>query len=120
MAVDFKNILAWQKAMDLTDMVYKITKHLPSDERFGLIDQMRRAAISIPSNIAEGFGRKSRNEFIRFSYIAHGSLKELETQLLICRRLYYLSEEEFAKSNALVLEVGKLIGGLISKLSNHQ
>ena len=83
----FKNLLVWQKAMDLVEESYQLIKLLPPYEKFSLSEQMRRAAVSIASNIAEGAGRKTKNDFIQFLSIARGSKYELETQILICIRL---------------------------------
>ncbi|MBN1361601.1 MAG: four helix bundle protein [Sedimentisphaerales bacterium] len=85
-----KDLGIWQQGIDLVDHVYQATKAFPKDEEYGLKSQMRRAAVSYPSNIAEGAARSSRNEYIRFAYIALGSLSELETQLVIAGRLKYL------------------------------
>ncbi|MBO5720510.1 MAG: four helix bundle protein [Bacteroidales bacterium] len=81
---NYKNLLVWQKAMDLVVEIYKISKLLPKEEKYGISDQIRRSAVSVPSNIAEGQSRNSIKEFIQFLSIARGSLAELETQLLIC------------------------------------
>lgn len=94
MGADFKDLSVWQKAMDLTVTVYKIIRKLPNEERFALSDQLRRAAVSIPSNIAEGQSKDSTREFIRFLRIARGSAAEVETQLLLCNRLGYVEAEE--------------------------
>lgn len=87
-----KDLTVWQKAMDLVEDIYRITRDFPDEERFGLVQQMRRCAVSIPSNIAEGAGRSSSREFLRFLSIAIGSLAELETQVEIAKRIGYLSE----------------------------
>jgi four helix bundle protein len=84
---NYKDLIAWQKAMDLVEMVYKATGQFPKEELYGLTNQLRRAVISIPSNIAEGQGRNSRNDFKRFLLISYGSLREVETQILIAERL---------------------------------
>ena len=94
MIKDFKDLIVWQKAMVLVAEVYQLVKKLPQEEHFALSDQIRRAAISIPSNIAEGQGRNSTKEFIRFLAIAKGSKAELETQLLLCVRINYLNNLE--------------------------
>lgn len=120
MASDYKNLLVWQKAMDLTCAIYEITKNLPNSEKFLLTDQMRRAAVSIPSNIAEGQGRDSANEFYRFLTISHGSLKELETQLILCERLNYLNTEQVQAIMVLTAETGRLLGGLLSKIKSDK
>src|SRR6185369_4825205 len=90
MAQNYRDLIAWQKAMDLVELVYAATTGFPTDERFGLTSQVRRAVVSIPSNIAEGQARRSQSEFLHFLSIAHGSLREVETQLLIATRLRYL------------------------------
>lgn len=114
---DYKDLIVWQKSMDLTFEIYKITNNFPSYERFCLIDQMRRAVISAPSNIAEGYGRSSKNEFSRFLSIAHGSLRELETQILISEKLNYLDNQTVGNILLKISEVGKLLGGLKCKLN---
>ena len=88
----YRDLEVWRRGMDLVELVYEITKPFPSDERFGLTAQLRRAAVSIPSNIAEGWGRNGRKEFRNFLKIARGSLTEVETQLIVAWRLGYLPE----------------------------
>lgn len=90
----YRDLRVWQKGIDLTERVYELTRGFPSEEKFGLISQLRRAAVSLPSNIAEGWGRNSTGAFIRYLRIAHGSLTEIETQVTIAHRLGYLSESE--------------------------
>lgn len=101
----------WREALDLVEAVYRVTASFPPDERFGLTSQLRRAAVSVPSNIAEGSARRSRAELLHFLHMARGSLAEIETQLQISRRLRYLGEDEaldelldwvFAKLGALL------------------
>ena len=117
---DFKDLFLWQRAMDLVVEVYDLVKKLPKEELFALSDQIRRAAISIPSNIAEGQGRNSSKEFIHFLSIAKGSKAELETQLLLCVRINYLKELEIEKAMSLVEEVGKMPHSLQKRLTtNH-
>lgn len=87
MAKTFRELKAWQKAMDLVVVIYQFTRSLPESERYGLISQMWRAAISVPTHIAEGYGRQNRPEWVRFLRIARGSLMEFETQLLLVQRL---------------------------------
>ncbi len=101
---DFKNLNVWKRSMDLVCETYQLLRFLPPEERFGLSDQMRRAAISIPSNIAEGQGRSSEKEFIHFLSISRGSVAELHTQIIICNRLLYIDAE--------------LMNGIISKLES--
>lgn len=111
-AKSYRELIVWQKAMDLVEAVYRISQQFPSDERFGLTSQIRRAAISIPSNIAEGQSRGTPKDFSRFLDIAHGSLAEIETQFLIAGRLRYLNNQELNQLEAVAAEVGKLLNGL--------
>jgi four helix bundle protein len=113
---DYSELVAWQKSMDLVEMVYKSTARFPKHELFGLTGQMRRAAVSVPSNIAEGQGRKSKNEFAHHLSIAHGSLREAETQILIAGRLAYIEHHEVGRLMNLASQVGKLINGLLNSL----
>ena len=108
----FKDLKVWQKSVDLAVMVHRAVKLLPREEQYSLSDQMRRAAISIPSNIAEGQGRNSDKEYINFLSIARGSLWELETQLEICVRLGYVEQSIIADTLDLITEVSKMINGL--------
>ena len=89
----YKDLMVWQKSMDLAEKIYEAFKSMPKEELFGLSDQMRRAVISVPSNIAEGQQRSSTKDYIRFLHIARGSLGELETQIILCERLKYLEHE---------------------------
>lgn len=116
---DFKDLFLWQRAMDLVVEVYDLVKKLPKEELFALSDQIRRAVISIPSNIAEGQGRNSSKEFIHFLFIAKGSKAELETQLLLCVRINYLKELEIEKAMSLVEEVGKMLHSLQKRLTTN-
>ena len=116
MITHYEELKVWQKAMDLVVEIYRIVKSLPKEETYALSDQMRRAAVSIPSNIAEGQQRQTTKEFKHFLSIAKGSVAELNTQLYICSRLQYLSEEQLQKAFDLADEVGKMISGLSSKL----
>ena len=112
----YKELIVWQKSMELVKEIYSLVKKLPKDETYSLSDQMRRAATSIPSNIAEGNGRKSQVEYARFLDIARGSQFELETQLHICIMLDFLTENETQKAFDLISEVGKMLNALIIKL----
>ncbi len=114
---NYSELIAWQKAMDLVEAVYGATKLFPKEELYGLTSQLRRAAVSIPSNIAEGQGRKSLNEFLHFLSIAYGSLREVETQILIAGRLNYLTQPEVRRLIEFTSEVGRLINGLANSLS---
>ncbi|MFG0250125.1 MAG: four helix bundle protein [Phycisphaeraceae bacterium JB051] len=108
----YEDLVAWQKAYQLVLQVYKVTRSFPKDEQFGLTSQVRRAAISIPSNIAEGWGRGSRKEYIRFLEIARGSIYELDTQLRLAKDLGYLQQQNWEVLN-LAHEVSKILNGLI-------
>lgn len=115
----YQNLKVWQKAMDLTESVFLLTKDFPDEERFGLSSQIRRSAVSVPSNIAEGAGRNSNPDFIRFLNIANGSLNELETQILIGQRLNYLSLSQVEAVLPLVSEIQKMNYALSQKLSKE-
>ncbi len=114
----FKELEVWQKAIELSDLVYALTRSFPSDEKFGLTSQMRRSAVSIASNIAEGSGRNSNNEFIRFIEIAYGSLMELITQATIARHQDILQSTEFDDVYARTQQVARMLSGLKSSLRN--
>ena len=110
---DYKGLKVWQKSMDLVIEIYNLTKNFPNDERYRLTDQMKRAVISVPSNIAEGHGRNSDKDFIKFLTISRGSLIELETQIEICRRLDYISDQTSQTLCNSVSEIIKMINSLI-------
>ena len=107
--VHYRDLIVWQKAMDLVDELYQLLGFLPREESYALAVQMRRAVISIPSNIAEGHGRQTEKEFKQFLSIARGSLYELETQLYICIRQQYFSELQAQKAMSLCQEIGKML-----------
>ena len=113
---NYRYLDAWNEAMDLTEDVYAITKTLPTEELYGLKSQMRRAAVSIPSNISEGHGRKGNNEFLHHLSIAKGSLSELETQLILCVRLKYITRDDLKPVWKRAQIVGKLLVGLVRSL----
>ena len=117
MAKYYKDLIAWQKAMDLVEMVYRLTDRFPYAERNRLADQLRRAAISVPSNIAEGQARYSPKDFSRFLRTARASLAEIETQLLIARRLEFISAEKSAEVLRNVDEVSRILSGLLAAIS---
>jgi four helix bundle protein len=117
---NFRDLIAWQKAMDFVEAVYSLSREFPADERFALTNQLRRAATSVPSNIAEGEGRFSKPDFNRFLSMALGSLREAETQIEISVRLKYCSVELAAPATTLADEVGRLIRGLAKSLSSDQ
>ena len=116
----YKDLIAWQKAMALVRMVYAVTKLWPKEETYGLSQQARRAAVSIPSNIAEGQGRHSSNEFRQHLRIAYGSLMELETQILIASGLEYQTEEQTRELLETAAQVGRLINALTNSLPAHR
>ena len=113
----YKDLKVWQKALDLVVEVYRVAKLLPREETYGLSDQMRRAAVSIPSNIAEGKMRNTRREYVNFLYMARGSNAELQTQCYICAQVHYITEEELIKVLSLSDEVGRMINALILSLT---
>ncbi len=116
---NFKELKIWSKSIDITVDMYKETSSFPSEEKFNLISQMRRSAVSIPSNIAEGAGRNSDKEFNQFLGIAKGSSFELQTQIIISNRLNFISNEKFEELNSSIEEVQKMITGFQSKLTSN-
>lgn len=115
MEKSYKQLVVWQRSIELANEIYRITEGLPRTEKFGLISQMRRCAISIPSNIAEGYKRRNIGEYLRFLSIADASSAELETQLIISRSNY--SSLNFDKAESLLVEVQKMLFVLMQKLS---
>lgn len=115
---DYKDLLVWKKAMNIVVSVYDMTKQLPKDEVYGISNQMRRAAISIPSNIAEGYGRQTPKSYVQFLTIARGSAYELETQLLLCQKIHKLSSETIKGILITISEIKKMLTALINRL--HQ
>ncbi|HWY51401.1 MAG TPA: four helix bundle protein [Chthoniobacterales bacterium] len=114
---NFEKLDVWQKAIDFADLVYDHTRNFPADERFGLTNQMRRAAVSISSNIAEGTSRMSQSDFRRFVEIATGSVFEVISQAFVGRRQGFLAEEAFAALYSSAEEVGRMLSGLRKSLS---
>lgn len=115
----YQDLKVWQKAMDLVFSVYKLSKSFPKDETYGLTSQIRRASVSVPSNIAEGWGRGSTKSYLQFLRIGRGSLTELETQLIIAHQLDYLSIKEHDDLESLLKEVGRMLNGLIRNLEKN-
>ena len=115
----YRDLLAWQKAMELITQIYRVSQKFPSEELYGMVSQMRRAAVSIPSNIAEGQGRLTKGEFIQFLGIARGSLLELETQILVAQNLHYLDEPTLKNLLGLTSEVGRLVNGLLGAIKKR-
>ena len=112
----FRDLIAWQKAMMLAKDVYRVTASMPSNERFGMTTQMRRAAVSIHSNIAEGYGRGSRTDYVRFLRIARGSLMELQTQMILAKELDLIQIPDSVEN--LQAETERVLQGLIRSLEN--
>lgn len=113
---DTSKLIAWQKAHELALKIYETTKDFPKDEHFGLTSQIRRAAVSIPSNIVEGKARGSKTEYRRFLLIARGSLEEVKYQLLLAKDLHYIDEQNYKNVLNLSMTTGRLLAGLIKKL----
>ena len=112
---NYQNLIVWKKSMDLAKEVYSVVKLLPKEELYVLSDQIRRSVVSIPSNIAEGCGRESRPQMCNFLRIAKGSAAELETQLLLCKNIGYLKDENIEGPLALLSEISKMIRSLMYK-----
>ncbi len=113
----YSDLVVWQKAMDLVTDIYRLTATFPNEEKFGLSSQTRRAAVSIPSNIAEGHGRKASGAYLNHISIALGSLMELETQVQIALRLGFLGQDETSSLLARTDEIGKMLSGLKKSIS---
>lgn len=112
----YKELIVWQKGVLLSEKIYKLTEQFPKTETFGITSQMRRSAVSIPSNIAEGKYRGTRKDFAQFLRIARGSAAELETQLLISKKLYSLKQTEIDEIENLIEEVSKILSTMIKNL----
>jgi four helix bundle protein len=116
----YQELFAWQKAMDLAESTYGITRDFPSEERFGITSQLRRAAVSVPSNIAEGHERSSASDYVRYLHIAKGSLAEAETQIVLATRLKFLTGKAADSWLTTASEVGRLLNGLIASLKGRR
>ena len=114
-----KDLIVWKKSIEFVTEVYKITSTFPSEEKFGLVSQLRRASVSIPSNIAEGAARSHDKEFIQFLSISLGSASEVETQLIICLNLKFFSDEIYNKLNNEIVEIRKMLSGLLKSKKSH-
>ena len=114
----YKDLIVWNKSFELVIEIYRLVNLFPKSEMFSLSSQMRRAAVSIPSNIAEGFARKHRKEYAQFISIAFGSGAELETQLLLAKELNFMPEKEFIKSEKLLDEAMKMLNVFLRKIRN--
>lgn len=115
----YRELIAWQRAMQFVTEVYRLTRRFPREEMYGLTNQLRRAAVSVPSNIAEGQGRGSGGAFEQFLRIATGSIQEAETQILIAKELGFVSDTDIATGLDLSGEVRRLLAGLLRSLSSH-
>lgn len=113
----FRDLIVWQKAYKLCLQTYKETRSFPKNEEFGLVSQLRRCVVSIPSNISEGYNRKSKKEYIHFLFIAHGSLGEYQTQIMIAKDIGYLDTEKYEYLHNLSEEVGKMLWKMTESLS---
>ena len=118
MLKSYKDLKAWQQSHSLCLYVYKLTNGFPKQELYGMTAQTRRSAISIPSNIAEGYGRRTRPDYVRSLYIAYGSVCELETQMLLSRDLGYIQENDIKELQGKVGDVERMLKGLIKALEN--
>ena len=116
-AQGYRDLVVWQKGIVIAKEIYLLTKQLPADEKFGLVSQMRRAAVSVPSNIAEGQARHTTGEFIQFISHAEGSVAELDTQLTLCQDLGLLTQKEITAAANLLEELRRMLNGLRRKLS---
>ena len=112
----FRELIVWQKSMNLAIEVYKITAKFPKEELYGLTQQMRKSILSVPSNLAEGFGRQSPKEFARFVFIARGSLYEFQTQMELSIQMGYFSHDQIKELNNLTVKIEKMLNSLINKL----
>jgi len=116
----YRDLIAWQKSFELAVAIFNLTKYFPKSELYGLVSQMRRAAFAVPSNIAEGYARQHRAEYIQFLSIAYSSGAELETQLSLAKELSLAPAEKFQKSEELVSETMRLLNGLIRNLKSKK
>jgi four helix bundle protein len=116
----YQDLTVWQKAMDLAEVCYHLTKAFPKEEMYGMVTQIRRASSSVPANIAEGWGRGTTGEYIQFLRVAQGSLKELETHLLLAQRVGLTTEQEVNPALQLLSEVSRMIISLIGSLRRKQ
>jgi four helix bundle protein len=116
---NYKELEVWQKAMNLVIEIYKVTKTFPQQEKYGLITQTQRAGVSIPANIAEGWGRGSTKEYIHFLQVARGSLFELETHSIIAQRLNYIKQEVLQDTQKELESIGMMLNRLIQSLSRR-
>jgi four helix bundle protein len=112
----YKDLIVWQKAIELVASVYSISKTFPNEEKFGLINQLNRAVVSVPANIAEGWGRESSKNYLQFLRISRGSLMEVETLMIISKNLNYIDDNSFKLISDKIEETGKILQGLIKSI----
>ena len=112
----YKDLIVWQKSIALVTAIYSLTKTFPTDERFGIVSQLNRAVISVPANIAEGWGRESTKNYLQFLRTSRGSLMEVETLITISGNLKYINDQEYLEINKQIDEVGKILQGLIKSV----
>jgi four helix bundle protein len=113
-----KDLDVWNKSIEMVTGIYKLTRNFPKEELYGLTNQVRRAAVSVPSNIAEGSGRNSSREFLQFLYYSKGSLMELETQIIIAHNLNYLNNEQKQEMDIILTDISKMLSKLIQSIKN--
>ncbi|MEQ8626366.1 four helix bundle protein [Ekhidna sp.] len=114
---NFKELQVWQKGIDIAQNIYELTSTFPSEEKFGIVSQMRRSSVSVPSNVAEGAGRKTDKDFSNFLSMSLGSQFELETQLIISNRVGFISDEQLTKESLELVELQKMTRSLVDKFS---
>jgi four helix bundle protein len=115
--MDYKELKVWKKSMLLASDIYRLTKNFPKNEQYGLVSQIRRAAVSVPSNIAEGYTRMGDNSLSYFLKISFGSISELETQIILSYELEYLDKKHFEQTHESIIEIRKMLIGFIKKIS---
>ncbi len=120
MGKSFRDLMVWQRAIDMTTEVYRLTEAFPKAEMYGLISQLRRAAVSVASNIAEGSGRGTRKEFRQFLKMARGSVCEVQTQLVIAGNLGFAAQDRLLHTESAANEVGRMLNGLLQSLSDNE
>lgn len=117
---NYRDLHVWQRAVELVEEIYRVSAHFPDDERFGLTSQIRRAAVSVPSNIAEGYGRRRTGHYIHHLDISNGSLKEVETQLIIAGRLKFIDKDNAKEAWSLLQQTGKMLTNLTRSLDPNR
>ncbi|MBP6925537.1 MAG: four helix bundle protein [Candidatus Pacebacteria bacterium] len=115
---NYKDLIVWKKSITLCKNIYTLTHNFPKEELYGLVSQIKRSAVSIPSNIAEGYARNSTKEFVQFLHIAYGSASELETQIEIAKELEFISEKEYNEINAQLIEILKMLNVFIQRIKD--